>query len=40
MAREHVAVINVSLVGPRNALLERVVKTLVGRGYIIVAAVG
>jgi hypothetical protein len=40
MAKEHVAVINVSLVGPRNALLERVVKTLVERGYIIVAAVG
>ena len=40
MARERVGVINVSLVGPRNALLERVVKTLVARGYIIVAAVG
>jgi len=40
MAREHVAVINVSLVGPRNALLERVVLSLVSRGYVIVAAVG
>jgi len=40
MARERVAVINVSLVGPRNALLERVVRTLVGRGFLIVAAVG
>jgi len=40
MAREHVAVINVSLVGPRNALLERVVASLVNRGYLIVAAVG
>ena len=40
MARERVAVINVSLVGPRNSLLERVVKTLVARGHIIVAAVG
>ena len=40
MARERVAVINVSLVGPRNALLERVVKTLVSRGHLIVAAVG
>jgi subtilisin family serine protease len=40
MARERVAVINVSLVGPRNALLERVVKSLVDRGYLIVAAVG
>ena len=40
MAQQRVAVINVSLVGPRNALLERVVKTLVDRGYLIVAAVG
>ena len=40
LARERVAVINVSLVGPRNALLERVVHSLVGRGYVIVAAVG
>jgi subtilisin family serine protease len=40
MAQQRVAVINVSLVGPRNALLERVVKTLVERGYLIVAAVG
>jgi hypothetical protein len=39
-AREKVAVINVSLVGPRNALLERVVATLVKRGHVIVAAVG
>ena len=40
MARYRVAVINVSLVGPRNALLERVVKSLVTRGHLIVAAVG
>jgi hypothetical protein len=40
MARERVAVINVSLVGPRNALLERAVGTLVNRGFLIVAAVG
>ncbi len=40
LARERVAVINVSLVGPRNALLERVVSALVGRGFLIVAAVG
>jgi subtilisin family serine protease len=40
MAREKVAVINVSLVGPRNALLERVVAALVARGHVIVAAVG
>jgi hypothetical protein len=30
----------VSLVGPRNKLMERVVKTLVSRGHLIVAAVG
>lgn len=40
MARENVAVINVSLVGPRNKLMERIVKTLVARGHLIVAAVG
>ena len=40
MARERVPVINVSLVGPRNALLERAVRTLVTRGFVIVAAVG
>jgi hypothetical protein len=40
LARERVAVINVSLVGPRNALLERVVQTLVARGFLVVAAVG
>jgi len=40
LARERVAVINVSLVGPRNALLERVVASLVTGGYLIVAAVG
>jgi hypothetical protein len=40
MARERVAIINVSLVGPRNALLERAVSSLVARGHIIVAAVG
>jgi len=40
MAKEHVPVVNVSLVGPRNALLERAVKVLLGRGHLIVAAVG
>jgi subtilisin family serine protease len=29
-----------SLVGPRNALLERAIAVLVGRGHLIVAAVG
>jgi subtilisin family serine protease len=40
MARERVAVVNVSLVGPRNQLLERGVAALVKRGHLIVAAVG
>jgi hypothetical protein len=40
LALEQVAVINVSLVGPRNALLERIVASLVKRGHVIVAAVG
>ena len=40
MAREHVAVINVSLVGPANRLLERVVRALTEKGHLIVAAVG
>jgi subtilisin family serine protease len=40
LVRQRVAVINVSLVGPRNALLERVVAALVARGHLIVAAVG
>lgn len=39
-ARERVAVINVSLVGPPNRLLERAVAALVNRGHLIVAAVG
>ncbi len=40
MAHQRVAVINVSLVGPRNALLERIVGILVDHGFLIVAAVG
>jgi subtilisin family serine protease len=40
IAREHVPVINVSLVGPRNITLENVVRVVIARGYIIVAAVG
>jgi hypothetical protein len=40
MARERVAVVNVSLVGPANQLLERAVAALVKRGHLIVAAVG
>jgi hypothetical protein len=40
IARQHVAVINVSLVGPKNVLLETVVRLVIARGHIIVAAVG
>ena len=39
-ARARVAVVNVSLVGPRNVLLERAVAAMVARGHVIVAAVG
>jgi hypothetical protein len=37
---ERVAVINVSLVGPANRMLESIVRDVVTRGYLIVAAVG
>lgn len=40
LARQRVAVINVSLVGPRNAILERVVGRAVAQGTLVVAAVG
>lgn len=40
MAREQVAVINVSLVGPPNRLLERAVRAMAARGHLVVAAVG
>jgi len=40
MARERVAVVNVSLVGPANRLLEQGVAALVKRGHLVVAAVG
>ena len=40
MAREKVAVVNISLVGPPNVLLERAVAALVARGHLLVAAVG
>src|SRR5690606_19275498 len=40
MSREAVPVINISLVGPPNALLERVVGVVTERGQIVVAAVG
>ncbi|MES2320241.1 MAG: S8 family serine peptidase [Pseudomonadota bacterium] len=40
LAREKVAVINLSVVGPPNATLERVVGAMVRRGHLLVAAVG
>jgi subtilisin family serine protease len=40
MVQEKVPVINVSLVGPKNAMLERVIEDLIVAGYVIVAAVG
>lgn len=40
LAREKVPVINVSLVGPDNATLERIVHAMLARGHLIVAAVG
>lgn len=40
IVRQHVAVINVSLVGPRNMMLENVVRLATARGHLIVAAVG
>ncbi len=40
MARERVAVINLSLVGPPNLTLERILKIISARGHIVVAAVG
>jgi hypothetical protein len=40
MAREKVPVINLSLVGPPNQTLERVVAAMIGGGHLLVAAVG
>jgi subtilisin family serine protease len=40
LAHSRVAVINVSLVGPPNVMLERVVAGMIARGHVIVAAVG
>lgn len=40
MAREQVAVVNISLVGPPNLLLERVVRAMSRKGHLLVAAVG
>jgi subtilisin family serine protease len=40
MARERVAVVNVSLVGPNNRVLDRAVRALIDKGHLVVAAVG
>lgn len=40
LARERVAVINLSLVGPDNALLRRATRALADKGHVLVAAVG
>ncbi len=40
MAQMHVAVVNVSLVGPANQVLQRIVARAVAQGVLIVAAVG
>jgi subtilisin family serine protease len=40
LAAQRVPVINVSLVGPPNALLGQVIGSMVGQGFLIVAAVG
>ncbi|WP_258072006.1 S8 family serine peptidase [Xanthomonas arboricola] len=40
MAQQGVAVINISLIGAPNRLLERAVAALVARGHLLVAAVG
>ncbi|HEY2035572.1 MAG TPA: S8 family serine peptidase [Steroidobacteraceae bacterium] len=40
LVTEHVPVIDVSLVGPSNALLQQVIARLVAQGFLLVAAVG
>jgi hypothetical protein len=40
LAGENVPVINVSLVGPRNRIVEAMVARVIGRGIVVVAAVG
>lgn len=40
MARERVSVVNLSLVGPHNELLQRATQALADRGHVLVAAVG
>jgi subtilisin family serine protease len=40
MAQERVAVVNMSIVGPPNRVLEQAVKAMLARGHVLVAAVG
>jgi len=40
LARKQVAVVNVSLVGPPNHMLERAVLAMLKRGHLLIAAVG
>jgi hypothetical protein len=40
LVQERIPVINISLVGPRNAAMEAVIGSLIRSGYVIVAAVG
>lgn len=40
LAQQNVPVINISLVGPRNRVVETVIAQLVARGFAVVAAVG
>ncbi|OQW58555.1 MAG: hypothetical protein A4S17_03735 [Proteobacteria bacterium HN_bin10] len=40
LAAEQTGVINISLVGPRNRVVESVISGLISRGFVIVAAVG
>jgi subtilisin family serine protease len=40
MAREGVAVVNISLVGPDNPVLARAVQAMIARGHVLVSAVG
>jgi len=40
MTRQHVAVVNISLVGPPNQVLQRLVEHAVAQGMLVVAAVG
>jgi Subtilase family len=40
MARERVPVVNISIVGPPNLVLETVIRAMIARGHLLVAAVG